>query len=197
MVERRSPKPKIRVRFLTGLPEKREIEMIKQIYTNLGNYSVLTLFSKKQGFKQVFVDTEDVEKLSKICWCIHKTGYIIGRDLANSGKKIPIHRYIMNCPLNKVIDHINRNPLDNRKSNLKICTQIENMQNLSLYKNNKTGYKNISYQQESHSFIITIRKNKKNTTLCRKKNLDDAIKARNEYYRHIGKDEKFIINLDI
>lgn len=170
---------------------------MKNLYTIKDSYAELTIFSKKHGTKIILVDIEDINKLKKISWCYHKSGYIQGRDMDNFGKKIYIHRFITDCPISLVIDHINRDPFDNRKQNLKICTQIENMNNLPLYKSNKTGYKNVSYQKESDCFVVTIRKNGKNTTLCRRKRLKDAVKERNLYYKSIGKDQNFINRLDI
>ena len=46
----------------------------------------------------------------------------------------------MNPPDNLVVDHRNHNGLDNRKQNLKVCTQKENMQNLR-NKSNERGDK--------------------------------------------------------
>lgn len=46
-----------------------------------------------------------------------------------SGKKYRLHRYLMGEPHNLVVDHINGDTLDNRKQNLRTCTQKENTQN--------------------------------------------------------------------
>lgn len=44
----------------------------------------------------------------------------------------------------KQVDHINRDPFDNRKNNLRICTNSENQANKGLSKTNTSGYKGIS-----------------------------------------------------
>lgn len=72
------------------------------------------------------VDDEDLEKLSQHSWysandyaCARKQGF----------PRISMHRYIMNTPKGMVCDHINGNKLDNRKGNLRNCTQSQNCMN--------------------------------------------------------------------
>jgi hypothetical protein len=64
-----------------------------------------------------------------------------------------IHNIIMNCPKDKVVDHINGNTLDNRKCNLRICTRRENSQNVHI-RNSKTGVRNVTI--ESGKYRVRI-----------------------------------------
>lgn len=93
----------------------------------------------------------------------------------SNGKAIFMHRLIMNCPEDKVIDHINANGLDNRKSNLRICTQLENMQNFSLSKFNQTG---IHYRPERKAWTATIGVNGKLIHLGQFQTYELAVEAR-------------------
>lgn len=154
---------------------------------------------KKEKFSS-FIDKEDYEKIKGYYWMPHYHAHVKGY-YAYSVKTIPqserkdkkcqeifrLHRFVMDCPKDKVIDHINHNTLDNRKSNLRICTQYENMQNLSLYSTNKSGVKNISYQKTAQGrkkWIVTMIENGKNKTVGRGLTLEDAIKIKEDYLKN-------------
>lgn len=71
------------------------------------------------------VDDDDYEYLSQWKWCAsYSHGFYAVRY-----KNIKMHRVICKAPRNMSVDHINHNTLDNRKSNLRICTHQENMRN--------------------------------------------------------------------
>lgn len=85
------------------------------------------------------IDLEDIEKLGKYKWVLNKAGYV------RNSKMIFLHRLIMGVGLWKenklVVDHINGDLLDNRKSNLRVCTVAENIRHrVMLNKNNNTGH---------------------------------------------------------
>lgn len=54
-----------------------------------------------------------------------------------------MHRVIMDAKKGEEVDHINRDPLDNRRSNLRICSRSENCAN-STSRPNKYGYKGVT-----------------------------------------------------
>lgn len=77
---------------------------------------------------EFFIDASDIDLVSGMSWYESSNGYIAHKD---TGKPIQtLHRLVMGNPENMVVDHINHNKRDNRKSNLRICSQAENMRNL-------------------------------------------------------------------
>lgn len=103
-------------------------------------------------------------KNDKLGWNKRYAGKKAG-SLKRSGKGVPSYKititfngvskiyiahriiyYIYHGKLNpnKVIDHKNNNPLDNRIRNLRECTHAQNCLNRRISRNNKVGAKNIS-----------------------------------------------------
>lgn len=80
--------------------------------------------------KVAIVDDADFEWLSQWKWCYHRDR--AGRGIADgkgSAKMHFMHNYIMQPPPGFVVDHIDNDPLNNQRSNLRICTQAENLRN--------------------------------------------------------------------
>lgn len=93
-----------------------------------GEYTILYLHSKKYGDKEVFIDTEDLERVRKATWVLdfkNKSNLFYLRATINV-KKFYLHRFIMNYSGSLVVDHISGDTLDNRKSNLRLLGRAEN-----------------------------------------------------------------------
>lgn len=74
------------------------------------------------------VDDSDFVNVNKFKWVIASNGYV-ARVNWDAKKRIPLHRFIMGDVPGKVIDHINGDPLDNQRSNLRHCSRKENARN--------------------------------------------------------------------
>ncbi len=79
-----------------------------------------------EGF-YAYVDAADFEWLSRWTWCLYNG--CAGRR--EKGKLILMHRQIMQPPPGMIVDHKNRNKLDNTRANLRNCTHAENARNRS------------------------------------------------------------------
>lgn len=84
--------------------------------------------NKGQESARALIDLEDIDKCKDHKWRINDNGYVL-TDIKGTGEQIRLHRFLMNPQKNMVVDHINHNRLDNRKSNLRICTQQQNCMN--------------------------------------------------------------------
>jgi hypothetical protein len=82
-----------------------------------------------------------------------------------NGKSIQIHRLLMNASKGVQVDHINGNPLDNRRNNLRLCTNYQNAWNVGKTKRNKSGFKGVSWQSRDKRWRAQICVNKKYISL--------------------------------
>jgi hypothetical protein len=80
--------------------------------------------------KYAIVDAEDYERVSRYKWCLSRSGNQLYAQRRSHGKTIRMHQFIMNPPKGMVVDHIDGNGLNNRRSNLRICTRRQNGWNL-------------------------------------------------------------------
>ena len=97
------------------------------------DYAEIIIKPLKKSQLAALIDLEDVEKCKKYCWRarfnntrVNEIPYV---ETSRFRKRIHLHRYLTDCPANMQVDHINHNPLDNRKKNLRICTGSENCKN--------------------------------------------------------------------
>jgi len=79
--------------------------------------------------KVAIVDVEDYEWLSQHKWHAVKTGDRFYAYRSKNKRSLSMHRVIMGEPKGMVVDHIDGNSLNNRRSNLRICTVAQNLQN--------------------------------------------------------------------
>ncbi len=166
----------------------------------------IKLFNRKLT-KYTIVDDEDYELFRKYSWVlrthcnINYASSSVKPYRNKSGnlkyRRLHLHRLIMKCPKNMIIDHINGNGLDNRRKNLRICTHADNMQNKKLYKNSTTGLRGVRYYSRYNKYVSYIQKDKVNHFLGYFSDKKEAFKCYLKKYKELNKDIKkrrFIIS---
>ena len=123
------------------------------------------------------IDLEDVEKCAQYKWSFSNGGYIVRMKPT----LLFLHRFILDCNNNEQeVDHINRDKLDNRKSNLRTCTAFENSRNKGMHRNNKSGVKGVFQRKGSNKWNAFINFNKQRINLGVYDNIEEATRVRKE-----------------
>ena len=133
------------------------------------------------------VDKIDIERVSKHTWCLSKTGYLV----ANIKKKVTkLHRYLLGCRSNEFVDHIDGNPKNNSRANLRVCTQSQNTKNIKIKKNNTSGYPGITFLPHVNKDRVRITVDRKEIALGRYITFEEALEARTKaekkYYKQFA-----------
>jgi hypothetical protein len=113
------------------------------------------LFQRRYSMKEIplsqgkvaLVDNQDYEWLTKWKWSYFKCGtmaYAARHTPRPNRKTILMHREIMNAPNNVLIDHADRNGLNNQRYNLRNSNKSQNSANSKKYANCASEYKGVS-----------------------------------------------------
>ena len=112
--------------------------------------------------KYVLLDNDDYERLKKYKYWLRRDGYACHTLHRRSDHKTDIATIvcmqweIVERKSGKQVDHINGNKLDNRKENLRVCSNSENQINRPAPKNSSTGYKGVCYHKRDKRFRAQI-----------------------------------------
>lgn len=154
-------------------------------YTIKGSVVVFNLYNqrnKKNG--EFFVDFEDIEEVKYHKWRISHSHVVTG--LPSKGTQRDLSWIVLGLSQeyisdnNVVVDHKDGNAYNNTKSNLRVCTQGENVINKSFMSNNTSGFIGVTYRTQRNSYDPEIRKNDIRCHLGYTKTLKEAVYKR--YY---------------
>lgn len=125
--------------------------------------------------KFAIVDDEDYDCLSRTKWYCSRSGYAIKNVwMGDKYEKLWMHLFIMPHPEGMETDHINRNKLDNRRSNLRVCTPSQNQSNKGVQSNNRSGIRGVSWNSRLSKWVVHVCKQGKVLHLGVFSNLGDA-----------------------
>lgn len=142
------------------------------------DYAIIILYDK-DGVKngETLIDLDDVERCKDYKWTLNR-GYVSTRV---NNKNMRLQRYLMNVTdVHVLVDHINRETLNNRKSNLRTCTNQENSWNRSKSNRTNSGTLGVCWNKYHKKWVSQIKINKKAVHLGYFTDKEDAIRARQE-----------------
>lgn len=165
-------------------------------YEIRGDTTVIFLRKKDGSTLETEIDTYKLSKAKEFpnSWFAHtdkKSGrvYVHGNEPAkpNSGrgskrKLICLHRFLTDAPFGYVVDHVDRNPLNNKMSNLRIVTQGENTQNARKTKTTtSSGVRGVYWHKKNNKWAAKVQIRGKSTFLGLYDDLQEAEKVVVEY----------------
>lgn len=129
------------------------------------------------------IDLEDLEKVKYHKWRLSTSHVATG--LPYRGTQRDLSYVILDLPKNyfsehpdAVVDHINCDPMDNRKENLRLTTQGANVKNKSFMSSNTSGFIGIWYDKRRQTWNPEIGNEYRRVHLRREKTLKEAVYAR-------------------
>jgi len=109
--------------------------------------------------KFALVDDDDFEKFGHLRW--HSSEGYVARASKQLRKNILLSREIMNAKIGEQVDHKDGNKLNNQKSNLRICTSLQNNKNLPKRNRGNNTFKGVTWDKKNKKWLASIVCNRK------------------------------------
>lgn len=162
-------------------------------------------FTKDKNFNengQVLIDLDKKELVHQHKVYLKRHGDKLYATISIEGKKYNLHRFLLNIheekyTIDRVVDHINGNPLDNRLSNLRICSHKDNMKNIR----KKSSIVGVGWIKANKKWTARIMSNYKNIHIGNYDTYEEAVLARIEKEKELfgefgpNKDLFYVLNL--
>lgn len=138
---------------------------------------ILKITSKRYGIVEFLFSPCDVDIVSKFNWCVVKHGnHTYART--SDGSNLILHRVLLDPGPEFLIDHADGNTLDNRRSNIRICTHSENAINRT--KSKFSNLRGIHQRKENGKYRVYLGLDKKRINVGTFDTLKEAVIAYNE-----------------
>lgn len=120
--------------------------------------AVVVALDKDGTPRHGLIDAQDQHLIGSYKWYIRRGGYVV-RFVA--GQTIFLHREVMRPAAGLMVDHINGDKLDNRRENLRVCTNAQNSMNQRRSIGNTSGFKGVRRHAASGKWQAIIKKDGK------------------------------------
>jgi hypothetical protein len=166
------PQPVRAARLIT---KKERSGMVEKVYLTA---------PRLQG-KFFLIDREDLESFRRFFdnrkFSLDGHGYI---QFSFHQRQILLHRWILNAPNGTEVDHIDHDPLNNCRSNLRLCLKAQNQWNREgATKRSKSGIRGVSWDTDSRKWVVQLQKHKRKVCIGYYHDKSEAEKAAKEARR--------------
>lgn len=105
----------------------------------------------------VIFDDCDRHIFDKHKWWVTERGYVLTKVRTDDGKRrsIGLHRVLLGDPIGDV-DHIDRNPRNNKRENLRVCSRAINNKNVPTRKNKTSKYRGVSKRGNKWQVVVRV-----------------------------------------
>jgi hypothetical protein len=133
------------------------------------------------------IDDNDIALVSLYHWRLNSGGYVVTNAQVNGKRKtLYLHRLLMAAAPGQLVDHINRDKLDNRRENLRFVTAQQNNRNRQLSRRSKAGFVGVSVGHSCYGAHLRV--NGKTIRLGTYRDAEIAALVRDAYARRIDPD---------
>lgn len=144
------------------------------------------------------IDTSDLVIIERFTWRIYtsKNGYSrVESGIFRQGKKVSIilSRLLLSSPKGKKVDHVNCDPMNNKRYNLRVASDAQNAQNAPKHKSITTSkYKGVCFHRKKKLWFTYINADKKRYNIGYFRNETDAAIAYNNKAKELFSDFAFL-----
>lgn len=104
------------------------------------------------------IDAADAQLASGCAWHRTKRGYVAGRVLGIG--RVYLHRYLLTAEAGELVDHIDGDPCNNRRANLRKVTASQNQQNLHVDRGGSApGVRGVSWHRARRRWVARVKAN--------------------------------------
>lgn len=113
----------------------------------------IPLYKRKAIIGYALIDAADEPLVAPYRWTVTPGSYV-RTNVPVDGHVLAIHRVILGLKHRdgKKVDHVNRNPLDNRRTNLRLATDAENMQNRGSRPGSSSSYRGVYWNRAARKW---------------------------------------------
>jgi len=100
---------------------------------------------------------QTTERISSSMDARERTAYAFIRHSLTEGGSRKVHRLILDAPRGTIVDHIDHDGLNNKRSNLRLVTQSQNQQNRpKANRNSKSGVRGVYFHTRRRKWVATV-----------------------------------------